>query len=434
VEHIASLRIDPARAQIFEQGWQSWSPSTTYCVDETPYRSSAADVHVMNYRADHFPGTDAFYGEGLLAIDTGVGEHHVFAAPFGADVIASLRAEVREDVVLVEANGPVDHSVFKTDESLDTTLRSWATLWAGDRGRIPEHVPTAWCTWYHYFRDVTAHDVRENLSAMDDLNLDFEFVQIDDGYQAEIGDWLEWSPRFGDPAAVVSDIRSSGRGAGIWVAPFIVGANSRVAQRHPEWLVPGVTAGRNWEQDLGVLDVTHPDAAAYLTEVFATLHEIGADYFKIDFIYAGALEGKRHEQMPGVAAYRRGLELIRNAIGDSFLLGCGAPQLASVGLVDAMRVGPDVGLGYAAEFGDRSRPSQESARMTSAARKWADKVWWVNDPDCLIVRPAVERREEWSEFVENYGGLFTAGDRLLALDPWGLEATRCILAARRATG
>ena len=51
-------------------------------------------------------------------------------------------------------------------------------------------------------------------------------------------------------------------------------------------------------QDLLALDVTHPGASAWLTEVFATRAGRGIDYFKIDFIYAGALEGGRR-QGPG---------------------------------------------------------------------------------------------------------------------------------------
>ena len=57
---------------------------------------------------------------------------------------------------------------------------------------------------------------------------------------------------------------------------------------------------------------------------------------------AGAVPGPRHEDVDGVAAYRSGLELVREVVGpDVQLVGCGAPLLPSVGLVDAMRVSPD---------------------------------------------------------------------------------------------
>jgi alpha-galactosidase len=63
----------------------------------------------------------------------------------------------------------------------------------------------------------------------------------------------------------------------------------------------------------------------------------------------------------------------------------GAPILPSVGLVDAMRVSPDTGPRYEPPAGDLSMPSQRSATLTGRARAWQNGLFWVNDPDCLIV-------------------------------------------------
>ena len=47
---------------------------------------------------------------------------------------------------------------------------------------------------------------------------------------------------------------------------------------------------------------------AYLREVFGTFANLGIDYFKIDFIYAGAMDGRRaRSDGSGVEAYRHGL-------------------------------------------------------------------------------------------------------------------------------
>src|SRR5205823_10519209 len=164
-----------------------------------------------------------------------------------------------------------------------------------------------------------------------------------DGWQAEIGDWLALSDRFSSLAGLVDRIRAAGRRAGIWVAPFLAGARSRLAAEYPDWLVAGADAGHNWDQDLYALDITHPGAAAYLREVFGWLGDLGIDYFKVDFCYAGALEGRRAADLTALAAYRQGMALLREAMGPAaFLLGSGAPILPSVGLVDAMRVSPDI--------------------------------------------------------------------------------------------
>lgn len=267
----------------------------------------------------------------------------------------------------------------------------------------------------------------ENLDAMDELDLPVDVVQLDDGYQTEIGDWLSLSGRFTSLGRLADRIRSSGRRAGVWVAPFLVGERSETYATHPDWLVPGGYAGSNWNQNVYALDVTHPEANAYLLDVFSTLHSYGFDFFKIDFVYAGAIDGARHDGSSPDASYRDGLRTIRSAIGDSYLLGCGAPIFPSVGLVDGMRVSPDVAPHFEPAPHDPTGPSQRAAAMTGAARAWQHGRFWVNDPDCVLARPEVERREEWALHVERYGGLRGSSDRLRGLDDWGLETTRRLL-------
>jgi alpha-galactosidase len=140
------------------------------------------------------------------------------------------------------------------------------------------------------------------------------------------------------------------------------------------------------------------------------------------------MDGRRADAVDGVTAYRHGLRVIRESIGDdAYLLGCGAPILPSVGLVDAMRVGPDISHFYEPEDGDLSQPSQRAAAGNTRWRAWQHGRFWVNDPDCLVVAPHVERREEWAGIVERYGGLRSSSDRLRGLDAWGLETTRRLL-------
>ncbi|BBC33450.1 hypothetical protein SGFS_047440 [Streptomyces graminofaciens] len=57
---------------------------------------------------------------------------------------------------------------------------------------------------------------------------------------------------------------------------------------------------------------------------------------------------------------------------------------------------------------------------------------WVNDPDCLMARPAVETREPWAAHLEATGGLMASSDRLLSLDDWGVATTRRLLSGAAA--
>ncbi|HVQ97107.1 MAG TPA: glycoside hydrolase family 36 protein [Mycobacteriales bacterium] len=429
---VAEVPVDAGAARVFEHGWQSWTPTASYRLAERPHRVLDPNWFVVNYRGpDHAPPA-GFHADGLLALDPGDGAPvRIWAAADPTTAVAAIRAELHNGQLRVSADGPVRETVHSGQ------LSAALGAWAGGYGPGPAEIrpaPTIWCSWYHYFLDVTEADILENLAGLRALDLPVDVVQIDDGYQAELGDWLTLNNRFDSLPGLIGRIRAAGRRAGIWVAPYLVGANSAVARDHPDWLVGSagggpVSAGHHWNQDLYALDPTHPGAAAWLTEVFGTFARIGIDFFKLDFSYAGALPGRRHEDLPAVAAYRRGLEVIRAAIGPGgYLLGCGAPILPSIGLVDAMRVGPDIAVEYAPRDGDMSAPGQLPAVANGTARAFQHGRWWVNDPDCLIARPAVERRADWAAHVRRYGGLRGSSDRLSELDSWGLETTRRVLA------
>jgi len=436
---IAEVPIDPERALVHEEGWQSWTPTTRYRLDQAPWRAHDPTWFVMNYK-DPAGLPASLSGEGMLALDPGDGGPvRIWAAADPTAAVPSIAAAPRGDRLVVSADGPVTEGTY--EGGLDRALGRWAGEYAARLGAGPiRPAPTLWCSWYHYYTRVSEADMIENLDAMDRLDLPVDVVQLDDGYQSELGDWLTLSDRFTSLEDLSARIRDRGRRAGIWVAPFLVGARSEVARRHPEWLVavaggPEVTdrlpvsAGHNWDQDLYALDTTHPGAQAWLTEVFSTFVARGLDLFKIDFVYAAALPGRRHADVPDVEAYRLGVRVIRDAIGGSYLLGCGAPILPSVGLVDAMRVGADIASHYEPENGDMTRPSQRAAAMNVRARAYQHGRFWVNDPDCLVARPAVERREDWAEQILRYGGLRGSSDRLADLDDWGLATTRKVLSS-----
>ncbi|MGC9670408.1 glycoside hydrolase family 36 protein [Planosporangium sp. 12N6] len=431
-ETIDEVPVDPARARVYEHGWQSWSPTTTYPADATSWRPVRPPTQVMSYRPGR-PGPErGFQGEGLLAVDPGDGGAvRLYAAGDGVGEVASIRASLVDGRVRVSADGPVEQS---SHGSIEGGLAAWGDAFARTVGAAPPRpAPTVWCSWYHYFTEVTEADVDENLGALVAHDLPVDVVQVDDGWQSEIGDWLTLSGRFASLSGLVGRVRDAGRRTGIWVAPFLVSQRSETAREHPDWLLRDaagdpVDAGFNWDAPLYALDATHPGVRGYLTEAFTRLRGYGIDYFKIDFIYAGALDGVRHDGSAPLEAYRSGVRLIREAIGaESYLLGCGAPILPSVGLVDAMRVSADVAPTYEPADGDASQPSQYGATISTVGRAWQHGRFWVNDPDCVVARPQIERRAEWAEVVARYGGLRASSDRIAALDDWGLETTRRLL-------
>lgn len=415
------LAVDPRRGWVYEHGWQSWSPVGIHALDVTTPRPETGVVHTMRFRPET-PAPDAgAQGEGLLVVDPGTGDPlRRYAVSGAAETVASVRTRLVGDRLLISADGPV--LVDEIEGDLHAALATFGDRFAAANGLpAPRAAPTVWCSWYHYFLDLTEADVIENLAAIDADRLPVDVIQLDDGWQAAVGDWLRLSQRFASVSDLADQIRAAGRRPGIWLAPFTAVADSELARANPTWLLDA-DAGWNWDQPMRALDLTHPGVRQYLQDVFGLLTAWGFDYFKLDFLYAGAL-GVRHGDTTGVAAYRSALGLIRDAVGDAYLLGCGAPILPSAGLVDAMRVSPDT-YHPATDTGQvqtlRSEPG-------TVARAWQHGRFWVNDPDCLVLRPTAPWRAHWADVVARYGGLRGFSDRVADLDDWGREAVRRLL-------
>ena len=426
-------------ARVYAEGWQSWSPTTWYGVTNPMHRPDEGWQHLMRFR----PGTDlperGLQGEGLLVVDPGDGSPaRAYGTLDARSAVPTIRAEWRSDRVTVSADDEVERwSAEGTSPGTSGAEPGSAGLAAldafGERfgaamgARTSDAVPRVWCTWYHYFEEVIADDVLENLAAIEREALPVEVIQVDDGWSLGTGEWTRPRSGFGSLPDVIAAIRDSGRRAGIWLAPFIVGSKSSIATEHPDWLVG--PAGYNWGDDLVGLDLTHPGVRGYLTEVLSGLRGLGIDYAKLDFLYGGAVPGERSDaSATPIEAYRSGLQLVREVMGeDAYLLGCGAPILPSVGLVDAMRVSPDT-----FHEGGENGSQGLRGRMSLEARTWQHGRLWTNDPDCLVARPQFALRDEWADTVLSAPGIRGFSDRIADLDDHGLDLVRRLLDGRAA--
>jgi alpha-galactosidase len=409
-------------ARVYAEGWQSWSPTTWYGSTDAAHRPAEQWQHLMRFRPGRDLPDSGVQAEGLLVVDPGDGApHRAYGARDALSAVPTLRAEWRGDRIVVRADDDADLVV-------DSGLDAFGDRFGAEMGaRTGAPVPRVWCSWYHYFEAVTAADIVENLAAIEREHLNVDVVQIDDGWSLGTGEWTSPDPAFGSLPDAVAAIRDTGRRAGIWLAPFTVGSRSSVAVEHPDWLVG--PAGHNWGDDLVGLDLTHPGVRAYLTDVFGALRELGIDYAKLDFLYGGAVPGRRSDaSATPIEAYRSGLALIREVLGDdAFLLGCGAPILPSVGLVDAMRVSPDT-----FHEGGENGSQGLRGRMSLEARGWQHGRFWLNDPDCMVARPAFGLRDEWADVVLAAPGIRGFSDRIADLDDHGRDLVDRLLNGARA--
>ncbi|WP_205856921.1 glycoside hydrolase family 36 protein [Phytoactinopolyspora endophytica] len=437
---VAEVSVDPDHAVVYEFGWQSWSPSAAHAVSaRAGFRPTRPELQTSYYRREKTAPSSAFQGEGLLAIEPGPGESvHVFALRDARTEVPTIRATYRRDTVEVTADGPLDHIVDDGPDGLYGALARFADRYTATVGTpVLREVPPMWASWYQYFTEFAEDDLIRNLDRMDTLDLPVGVVRLDDAFQAGVGDWLTPSEGFASLDGMVGRVLDRGRRAGIWSAPLLIGEHSQTFAEHPEWLVRDTATGEpivaqhNWDQDCYVLDSTHPGAADYLRRVFTTYAEYGASYFMVDFMYAGAIEGIRHDDVDGITAYRDALALIRSCIGDALLQGCGAPMFPSVGLVDTMRVGTDVAPHWSAPGGEMSAPATQAAVVSTVGRAFTQGRFWINDPDCLVARPEIEHRERWADVVDRYGAVRISSDGLDRLDDWGLDTVRRLLVPAR---
>ncbi|MBN1374521.1 MAG: alpha-galactosidase [Dehalococcoidia bacterium] len=275
--------------------------------------------------------------------------------------------------------------------------------------RVPLKPPPAqWTHWYHYFQSITADLFIDNLNTIDNIRriIPFNIVQLDDGYQSAWGDWTTCNSKFSlGLSHLAGTINNRGYTPGLWLAPFVVDPRSKLAQQHPEWMLKDqkgkpITSGYFYDFYGYALDLSQPAVQEHIQSLLYTIaKEWGFGFLKTDFVYAGGLPGIRNDpKMTRAQACRKGMEAIRKGIGDeTFLLGCGCPFGSAIGIVDAIRIGPDTAPNWTPYLwnikwatpiikNEKSIASLRNNIRHTLNLSTVHRKWWWNDPDCIMVR------------------------------------------------
>lgn len=332
-------------------------------------------------------------------------------------------------------------------------LKEYAAAIVQNHPRLPiKEQPTGWCSWYCYGPNVTEKDVLNNMDSIKRHKLNLKYIQIDDGYEKYMGDWLSTADTF--PIGIKSlceTIHRQGFEPAIWIAPFIAEEKSMVLQQHPQWFVQSqdnkpLSSGNftfpGWRcAPWYMLDPTHPDAYDYIRDIFRTMrNEWNCRYFKLDANMWGCFtEGVRYDRKAtSVESYRLGMKAILEGVGeDGIILGCNAPIWPSLGVVHANRLTGDV---------CRDVSVFKQIAMEGFYRNWQNRRLWVNDPDCVTVErnfvdvmdfagnSVIQKsnlREEEFEFHATYiyatGGMVLSGDDLSQPNLERLDILRYLL-------
>ncbi|MGH7924232.1 MAG: glycoside hydrolase family 36 protein [Candidatus Binatus sp.] len=373
-----------SRARFFKHGYQSWSASggCEVGVPSTHPRDTAHFIIRVNHQSEtnrppEFP--EAQTSELFTIVESGDASERVLAGFIGAATALStltvaspdkiIARAILDDVVLAPgAHRELDPLfIAVADESAAKMAARWAEAagrWMNARVGAP--FQRGWCSWYHYFHAITEDALRANLKSLEAMRSEFplDVVQLDDGFQSALGDWDTTNAKFpGGLKRIAGEIRAAGFKAGIWTAPFLAARDSRLMIDHPDWFImrgetgesqsgpvragynPNWTSSDNENKFAYALDPSNPAFLAHLRRLFAKLtRDFGYSYLKLDFLYAAAAPGRRHNpNLTRGETLRHGLEAIRAGAGnDAFILGCGCPLGQAIGIVDGMRIGPDV--------------------------------------------------------------------------------------------
>jgi alpha-galactosidase len=444
--------FDPNRpARFFKHGFQSWSASGAVTVGETKHRrDTGSSISRLAHQSEAARPTEAPEGatSELFTVISGAGVSKSVMAGFvgGAHELTTITV-TRPDAALARilldgvalapgAERDCEPIILDEDESPAALAERWAQAF-GNRmqGRVGASYQRGWCSWYHYFHDITEDALRANIGALAAMRerIPIEVIQLDDGFQSALGDWDTTNAKFPNGLKRIADeIRNAGFAAGIWTAPFLCARDSVLMRDHPKWLLTNenrepIRAGYNkkWTSDpegfAYALDPSNADFRAHLERLFARLvHEFGYAYLKLDFLFAAAAEGRRHDSnITRAEMLRRGLEAIRAGAGDdTFILGCGCPLGPAVGVVDGMRIGPDV----APYWGSSARdPSTVYALDAIIARSYMHRRLWLNDPDCLMLRAretqlTADERYALAATIAASGGMLLISDDMSLVD------------------
>ena len=237
-------------------------------------------------------------------------------------------------------------------------LESYAEIMGRLQNARVHSVLNGWCDWFFAFEHITEDEVLRNAECAARTLRPFglEYIQVDEGFQRWHGDW-EGNEKFPHGMKWLADrIRDLGLKPGIWLAPYVISEPSEVYQLHPDWLMrhpdgrlkrvgPWPSEDSDWARSEKIkrygLDITHPGAAEWLAKLFDTVaNQWGYEMIKIDFVAWSLLSAERYHDptVSRASAYRKGCEIMRQAMGPNrHLLDCG-PGPVSVGLLDSMRI------------------------------------------------------------------------------------------------
>lgn len=401
----------PENTRFFANGYQSWSESRLYRLDEPMLR-------LRSFAKKHLARSGDEY---INNIPRGAGKWHswtytYFKKPGSTLLAGSLSERSGFTLCLYDRNTqiftfrkdlhnlPLSHSFPALDCWIgESTEQDVFNAWFDGMGiqKPTQQQALGWTSWYRHFTDISEKIVLDNLEQLSASGLPFQFVQIDDGWQTAVGDWFSVKPAFPNGMAhIARKIQEKNMTPGLWLAPFVASGKSELAQKHPEWLLKDTNgkplkAGWNplWGGWYYALDFYNNQVRDYISGVFhLALDKWGYELLKLDFLFAVCLAPPPGKTRGAVMC--EAMEFLRNLMGHRKMLACGVPLGACFGVADFCRIGGDMHLRWEhrllAMLRFRERLSCIASLRSTIGRRQLNGLAFGNDPDVFFLRNDVK--------------------------------------------
>lgn len=286
----------------------------------------------------------------------------------------------------------------------------------------PRRPHGGWFSWNQLFDAVTEEDVRGNveIAAAQLFPHGMDLVEIDDGWEGPWGDWQANAKFPSGMGGVASAITARGLVPGVWLAPFLVETTSATAKTIDPSLLVGDSTGKplvhtpfGMTRSFYVLDGSNAASMAVVGAQIEALAGVGYSFFKLDYLYAAALPGKRSQAVTGTTALRMGLATLRASMGTGAVFNaCGAPIFPLLGVADSLRISSDTAYsGVSLNWAD-----VVFAARGTAARAFLSPLVWLDGDQAQLRSPYTVDEARVGAFVAALSGpAFSIGDDLTQL-------------------
>ena len=406
--------------KVFCNGFQSWSESREYALDEKiPKLNSFTHPYFKYFGDTRFEGIKRgknYFHSWTYGYIKRAGKLNFVGSLNESTAFTIIQYDVKLGEISIEKECKslvLEHSFPILDIFIAEGNEPWVLNEYFKTMNIPPPkapLITGWTSGHNNNINISEEIVLKNAEAFMEKGIPIDIILVDEGYQNHVGDWLKIKSTFPNGMQYVArQIKNKGFKAGIGLAPFVCEIKSDIFQNKKHWLLKDsngqpIRAGYNprWGGWFYALNFYQKEVQDYLLSIFKIVFEKwGYDLVKLGFLFAACIHppsNKTSGQMMNDA-----MQFLRTTIGNNWMIASGAPLGSSFGKVDYCSVGANTDLQWENSFskflGNRERSSAIQALRSVLGRWQLNGAVFHNDPGLIQLRDVDTKLSPTQQFT-----------------------------------